>query len=191
MRDPGPPPRDYLADLRRTLSRHDHPLLRLRPLAGRRGGDEVYRHRHRISSIRCSANRGHRHQHRDPPKFANGGLGRHRQLPPVSDSVTMCARRSLAPRGRFSSGTPATLRSSISSDGVASDHVYWFLERFDQAYVDEMRAFVDAIVQQGSTPSITGADGRAAMALAYAAEASFKENRPVLPRPILHGKAAS
>lgn len=66
----------------------------------------------------------------------------------------------------------------LTADGVRSDHVHWFLERFDQAYVDELRAFVQCIVE-GTPPSVTGEDARAAMALAYAAEASRRANRPV------------
>ena len=30
--------------------------------------------------------------------------------------------------------------------GVHSDHIHWFLERFDQAYIDELRAFIDCIL---------------------------------------------
>jgi myo-inositol 2-dehydrogenase/D-chiro-inositol 1-dehydrogenase len=68
----------------------------------------------------------------------------------------------------------------LSRDGIHSDHVHWFLERFDQAYVDELRDFVDSIVQDRA-PAITGVDGRAALALAYAAETSRAEHRPVNP----------
>lgn len=64
------------------------------------------------------------------------------------------------------------------SEGVWSDHIYWFLERFDDAYVAEIRTFVDCVRQDSPVP-ITGADGRAALAMAYAAEASVKENAPV------------
>jgi myo-inositol 2-dehydrogenase/D-chiro-inositol 1-dehydrogenase len=66
----------------------------------------------------------------------------------------------------------------LDSTGVWSDHIYWFLERFDDAYVAEIRAFVDCIRQETPVP-ITGADGRAALAMAYAAEASIVENAPV------------
>jgi myo-inositol 2-dehydrogenase/D-chiro-inositol 1-dehydrogenase len=66
----------------------------------------------------------------------------------------------------------------LTQDGVKSDHVRWFLERFDNAYVEELREFVQSIAD-GRATSVTGADGRAAMALAYAAEASRRENRPV------------
>jgi myo-inositol 2-dehydrogenase/D-chiro-inositol 1-dehydrogenase len=66
----------------------------------------------------------------------------------------------------------------LDSSGVWSDHIYWFLERFDAAYVEEIRAFVDCI-REDRPVSITGADGRAALAMAYAAEASVAENAPV------------
>jgi myo-inositol 2-dehydrogenase / D-chiro-inositol 1-dehydrogenase len=66
----------------------------------------------------------------------------------------------------------------LTQDGVKSDHVHWFLERFDEAYVEEVRDFVRAIIENRS-PAVTGADGRAAMALAYAAEASRREQRAV------------
>ncbi|MGE3799350.1 MAG: inositol 2-dehydrogenase [Thermomicrobiales bacterium] len=68
----------------------------------------------------------------------------------------------------------------LSSAGIVSDHVYWFLERFDDAFVAELHAFI-AAVQQGTPPLVTGADGRAAMALAYAAEASLMGRMPVSP----------
>jgi myo-inositol 2-dehydrogenase/D-chiro-inositol 1-dehydrogenase len=75
----------------------------------------------------------------------------------------------------FHQDTPITY---LNSSGVTTDHVYFFLERFDQAYVEEVRDFVDAIAMDRPV-SVTGADGRAALALAYAAEASVREKRPV------------
>ncbi len=68
----------------------------------------------------------------------------------------------------------------LDSKGIHSDHIHWFLERFDQAYIDELKIFVDAIVD-GNPPPVDGNDARAAMALAYAAEASRRENMPVSP----------
>lgn len=75
----------------------------------------------------------------------------------------------------YSQATPV---AHLTAAGVTTDHVHFFLDRFDQAYVDEVRDFVDAIVQ-GRPASVNGADGRAALALAYAAEASVRECRPV------------
>lgn len=66
----------------------------------------------------------------------------------------------------------------FDQNGVCSDHIYWFLERFDDAYVAEIRSFVHAI-KHDEQVAITGADGRAALAMAYAAEASIRENAPI------------
>lgn len=66
----------------------------------------------------------------------------------------------------------------LDSNGVCSDHIFWFLERFDAAYVAEIRRFVDCLRNALPVP-VTGADGRAALAMAYAAEASIAENAPV------------
>jgi len=68
----------------------------------------------------------------------------------------------------------------LDANGIHSDHIHWFLERFDQAYIDELRVFVDCIVD-GTPPPVDGGDARAAMVLAYAAEASLRENAPVSP----------
>ena len=68
----------------------------------------------------------------------------------------------------------------LDANGIHSDHIHWFLERFDQAYIDELKVFVDGIVD-GTPPPVDGHDARAAMALAYAAEASLRENAPVSP----------
>jgi myo-inositol 2-dehydrogenase/D-chiro-inositol 1-dehydrogenase len=66
----------------------------------------------------------------------------------------------------------------LDSNGVWSDHIYWFLERFDKAYVAEIRSFVDCL-RLDKPVAITGEDGRTALAMAYAAEASVRENAPV------------
>jgi myo-inositol 2-dehydrogenase/D-chiro-inositol 1-dehydrogenase len=68
----------------------------------------------------------------------------------------------------------------FDANGIHSDHIHWFLERFDQAYIDELRVFVDGIID-GTPPPVDGDDARAAMVLAYAAEASRRENAPIAP----------
>lgn len=66
--------------------------------------------------------------------------------------------------------------------GVVEDHQYFFLERFRDAYRNEMIAFLTAI--RDDTPvSVTGEDGRAALRLAAAAEESLHEGRPVSLQP--------
>jgi myo-inositol 2-dehydrogenase/D-chiro-inositol 1-dehydrogenase len=66
----------------------------------------------------------------------------------------------------------------FSSSGVVEDHQYFFLERFRDAYRNEMVAFLNALHADLPVP-VTGNDGRAALQLAYAAEQSLRERRPV------------
>ena len=66
----------------------------------------------------------------------------------------------------------------LSREGSKADHVQGFLERFGDAYVAELRDFVSRVAT-GRQPTVGGADARAALALACAAEASRRQNRPV------------
>jgi len=66
---------------------------------------------------------------------------------------------------------------------------YFFLERYMESYLREMEAFVRAL-QEGSAPPAGGADGRAAVVLAYAAKKSYDERRPVAPYEVERGGAA-
>lgn len=66
----------------------------------------------------------------------------------------------------------------FSASGVLEDHQHFFLERFQDAYRQELVGFLTAL--RNDTPlAVTGEDGRAALLLAYAAERSLRENRPV------------
>jgi myo-inositol 2-dehydrogenase/D-chiro-inositol 1-dehydrogenase len=56
--------------------------------------------------------------------------------------------------------------------------LYFFLERYKGAFVEEMAVFVDA-VQNGKPVPVTGEDGLANMYAALAAGKSLKESRPV------------
>ncbi|MCC6315603.1 MAG: inositol 2-dehydrogenase [Thermomicrobiales bacterium] len=69
----------------------------------------------------------------------------------------------------------------LDAGGVRSDHVRFFLERFAVAYEEELRAFVRALIE-GRSPEPGPADARAALQLAYAAEAARAANAPVDPR---------
>ncbi len=55
---------------------------------------------------------------------------------------------------------------------------FFFIERYTESYIAEMRAFVECI-QQDRPPEVSGADGRAAVALGHAAKRSLAESRPV------------
>src|SRR5262249_44739599 len=66
-----------------------------------------------------------------------------------------------------------------NSEGIHSAKPqYFFLERYEEAYVREMQAFVDCI-QQNTAPPVTGVDGLMPVILALAAKKSLQEARPV------------
>jgi len=55
---------------------------------------------------------------------------------------------------------------------------YFFMHRYAEAYVTEVREFVEC-VRDDKQPPVTGRDGRLAVVMAHAAIKSWKENRPV------------
>ena len=67
----------------------------------------------------------------------------------------------------------------LKADGVHSAKPqYFFLERYQEAYVVEMQAFIDSI-QKNTAPLVTGQDGLMPVLLGLAAKKSLQENRPV------------
>jgi predicted dehydrogenase len=66
----------------------------------------------------------------------------------------------------------------MTKDGITHDTVPYFTERFEQAYITQLQDFVDN-VSKSKPPSVTCADGVAALQASAAATLSFKENRPV------------
>ena len=66
-----------------------------------------------------------------------------------------------------------------NADGVHSAKpLYFFLERYMESFIAEMRDFVKCI-QEDATPSVTGLDGRIPVVIGLAARKSYLENRPV------------
>jgi myo-inositol 2-dehydrogenase/D-chiro-inositol 1-dehydrogenase len=55
---------------------------------------------------------------------------------------------------------------------------HFFMQRYAEAYVSEMREFIECVAGDKPTP-VTGRDGRLAVVLGYAALKSRQENRPV------------
>jgi myo-inositol 2-dehydrogenase/D-chiro-inositol 1-dehydrogenase len=77
-----------------------------------------------------------------------------------------------------SNNTPDT-HYYANADGVSSAKpLYFFLERYAESFIAEMREFVEA-VRSDTTPPVTGADGRAPVLIAMAATRSSREGRPV------------
>jgi myo-inositol 2-dehydrogenase/D-chiro-inositol 1-dehydrogenase len=63
--------------------------------------------------------------------------------------------------------------------GVESEKpLYFFLERYMASYANEMKAFVECVLND-TDPLVTGEDGRAPVVMAMAAWKSYRENRPV------------
>lgn len=56
--------------------------------------------------------------------------------------------------------------------------VHFFMDRYIESYLEEMKAFVEAM-RTGSASPVSGEDGRVPVAIAQAALRSLKENRPV------------
>jgi myo-inositol 2-dehydrogenase/D-chiro-inositol 1-dehydrogenase len=64
-------------------------------------------------------------------------------------------------------------------DGVYSEKPkYFFLERYKEAYIEEIRQFFDCILRD-TEPPVTGDDGLKPVLIGLAAWKSFKEGRPV------------
>ena len=73
---------------------------------------------------------------------------------------------------------PSTVRLSGESGVVADKPLYFFLERYKEAFIAEMRAFLDAVSGGGDCP-VTGEDGLQDLRVALAAKKSLAEGRPV------------
>ena len=71
----------------------------------------------------------------------------------------------------------------MTKEGITHDTVPFFMERFGDAYVTQLEDFVSNILHD-KEPSITIADGRAALRIGMAATLSQKENNPVEVRSI-------
>jgi inositol 2-dehydrogenase len=71
--------------------------------------------------------------------------------------------------------TPAVFLNSSGSSHILADH---FLSRFADAYLAEVQDFVQALLNDKPV-RITGEDGLKALAIAVAAENSYKQNKPI------------
>ena len=74
--------------------------------------------------------------------------------------------------------TPHTAVYSNADSVQLAKPLYFFLERYMDAYLAEMKVFVDCIVQD-TPPPVTGIDGRIPVVMGLAAWKSYRENRPV------------
>jgi len=71
--------------------------------------------------------------------------------------------------------------TAIVSDGQSVHRdlpLNFFMERYIESYIAEMKAFIECI-QQDRTPPVTGVDGRIPVVMGHAARKSYEEHRPV------------
>ncbi len=86
----------------------------------------------------------------------------------------------------FGSGGMVTVANNTPDTHVLSDEagvhsakpLYFFLERYAEAYAAEMQAFAACILED-TPPPVTGQDGRVPVVMALAAQKSNVEKRPV------------
>ncbi len=112
--------------------------------------------------------------------FANGALGvidnSRKAVYGYDQRVEVFGSKGSAAAGN---DTPSTVVVS-GEQGVRSDKpLYFFLERYKQAFIDEMKEFFTALVQDRPTP-VTGIDGLKPILIGLAAKRSLAEHRPVL-----------
>ncbi len=83
-------------------------------------------------------------------------------------------------RGRLTAGNRVPTTVELANDKAVSvdKPLYFFLERYAEAYKAELAAFLDALKRKAPMP-VGAEDGRQALVLAEAALKSFKTGRPV------------
>ena len=74
--------------------------------------------------------------------------------------------------------TPDQIMVNDAEGTHFSRPLYFFLERYTDAFVAEMKVFIQNI-KEGRPPAVSGEDGRIAAVAAYAAKRSYEEGRPV------------
>jgi myo-inositol 2-dehydrogenase/D-chiro-inositol 1-dehydrogenase len=86
----------------------------------------------------------------------------------------------------FGSGGMVAVSNKTPDSAVVSDDkgvhgpllLYFFIERYVDSYIAEMRAFIECVQKDQPVP-VTGVDGRIPVVMGYAAGRSYEENRPV------------
>ena len=75
--------------------------------------------------------------------------------------------------------SPSTLQLSTAQGVCAEKPLWFFLERYTQAYAAELRSFVSSIANN-TPPEVSAYDGLQPVRMALAAKRSLLEHRPVL-----------
>jgi len=112
-------------------------------------------------------------------KFANGAIGvidnSRKAVYGYDQRVEVFGSKGAA---SAENDTPNTVKLSNEKSVSGEKPLYFFLERYKQAFIDEMVSFIDA-VQNNKPVAVSGEDGLENMYAALAAGKSLKEGRPV------------
>ncbi len=73
---------------------------------------------------------------------------------------------------------PNTIAVSDASNVHRDLPLNFFMERYVESYIAEMKAFIQCVLED-TAPPVTGMDGRLPVVMGYAAKRSYEENRPV------------
>ena len=112
-------------------------------------------------------------------RFANGALGAidnsRRAVYGYDQRVEVFGSGGMA---LATNKTPDTVTQSDAVGVHTALPLHFFVERYAEAYVEEMRAFIQCLLEN-QVPSVTGHDARAPVVIGYAALKSVKEHRAV------------
>ena len=112
-------------------------------------------------------------------KFANGAIGvidNCRQAPYGYDQrvEVLCEKGTVQDNNHLENEAFVSTAETVES----AKPTYFFLERYNDAFVSETKAFVAAVLEDAEVP-VTGKDGLEPVRIAIAALKSLKEGRPV------------
>jgi len=112
-------------------------------------------------------------------KFANGAIGvidnSRKAVYGYDQRVEVFGSKGAA---QAENDTPSTVRLSTETGVTGDKPLYFFLERYKAAFVDEMKSFVSAITE-GKETEVGGEDGLQDLLVGLAATKSLAEKRPV------------
>ncbi len=77
-----------------------------------------------------------------------------------------------------SNNRPTTAKLSTSKAVQEDLPLFFFIERYTESYILELKEFIRCIIEDGDPP-VKGVDGRVPVVMGKAAKLSFDENRPV------------
>ncbi|MBN2495581.1 MAG: inositol 2-dehydrogenase [Deltaproteobacteria bacterium] len=112
-------------------------------------------------------------------RFANGALGcidnSRRAVYGYDQRVEVFGSKGMAAAGNRK---PDSVELSDAEAVRGAKPLYFFTERYAESYLEELRAFVQA-VRDGAPSPVTGLDGRMPVVMGLAARRSLEQGRPV------------